>query len=177
LLAVLVLTTGFVWGQVGGGITSSAGAFTGGPPGLKGVPYSADVINETTRVLADGNRIHQETHGRQFRDSQGRTRSEIQFPMMPGPEIPFQNVSITDPVQGVFINLDSRSKTATIHHFNLPSTLPGNAAAGSQASVSARVEDRETVRSEDLGTTEIEGFQRAGNVEVSRSKNCIAEQT
>jgi hypothetical protein len=165
----LVLTTGFVWAQVGGGITTSAGTISGGPQGLKGIPYSADVITETNRVLADGNRIHQETHGKQFRDSEGRTRTETEFPIMAASDAPIQSISIVDPLQGVLIHLDSRTKTATIRHFNLRSTqpnpattLPGNATITSQPALPARVESPERVRPEDLGTMEIEGFTVKG---------------
>src|SRR5947199_316596 len=51
-----------------GGIVSTGG----GAPGVAKVPYSADTIIVSDRVLADGNHIHRETHGRVYRDSQGR---------------------------------------------------------------------------------------------------------
>jgi len=171
LITFTVLATGLAFAQGGGGgiSTGSAGAYISGPQGPKGVPYSADVITETTRVLADGNRIHQESHGKQFRDSEGRTRSDTEFPMTASQETPIQLISINDPVQGVFISLDSRTKTATIHHFNQPATqtsaartLPGNAVARTQTSVLSRVESRERLRPEDLGTMEMEGFTVKG---------------
>jgi len=176
LLAFVLLTIGFVSAQSGGGggvVTGSAGAFIAGPHGIKGVPYSADVISETTRVLADGNRIHQETRGKQFRDSEGRTRSEYELPMTVPQRTPIQHVSIVDPLQGISIRLDPGTKTAFIHHFNLPAsvpapqaarpdTLPSNMAARTQTSVPARAESRERVRPEDLGTMEIEGITARG---------------
>ena len=45
-------------------------------PAVKGAPYSADEIHETTQVLADGTRIHNETKTTVYRDSQGRVRRE-----------------------------------------------------------------------------------------------------
>ncbi|HWC95397.1 MAG TPA: hypothetical protein VG456_01575 [Candidatus Sulfopaludibacter sp.] len=45
-------------------------------PVVKGAPYSADEIHETTQVLADGTRIHNETKTTVYRDSQGRVRRE-----------------------------------------------------------------------------------------------------
>jgi hypothetical protein len=45
-------------------------------PAVKGAPYSADEIHETTQVLADGTRIHNETKTTVSRDSQGRIRRE-----------------------------------------------------------------------------------------------------
>src|SRR5690349_281058 len=49
-----------------------------GAPGrvVKGAPYSADVITETTQAFPDGNRIHQINTMRVYRDSEGRTRRE-----------------------------------------------------------------------------------------------------
>src|SRR5262245_22080987 len=125
LITFTILTTGLAFAQSGGGggvAGGSAGAYISGPQGPKGVPFSADVISETTRVLADGNRIHQELHGKRYRDSEGRTRSDTELPMMGSQEVRYQHISIIDAVQGIFINLDSRTKTATIHHFNLPPT-------------------------------------------------------
>src|SRR5690242_7555338 len=43
---------------------------------VKGAPYSADAITETTQTLADGNRITRKTTASLYRDSQGRTRRE-----------------------------------------------------------------------------------------------------
>jgi|SRR5581483_4040652 len=45
-------------------------------PAVKGQPYSAEEIHETTQVLADGTRIHNETKTTVYRDSQGRVRRE-----------------------------------------------------------------------------------------------------
>ena len=43
---------------------------------VKGAPYSAQAITETTRTLADGNRIRRETSANVYRDSEGRTRRD-----------------------------------------------------------------------------------------------------
>jgi len=171
LLVFIVLTTGFVWtqGSGGGGVSTggTTGAFIRGPRAPKELPYSADVISESTRLLPDGNRIHQETHGKQFRDSEGRTRSETELPMMDSRETRFQHISIVDPVQGVFVNLDAGTKTATVRHISLPATQPnqtnaGNLAGRTQTAVPARVNTREQLRPEDLGTMEMEGFTVKG---------------
>ncbi len=45
-------------------------------PAVKGAPYSADEVHETTQTLADGTRIHNETKTTVARDSQGRVRRE-----------------------------------------------------------------------------------------------------
>jgi hypothetical protein len=59
-------------GGVVGAIIGNVGPGFGG---VQGAPFSAEVIDESEQFLADGNRIHRETHGRIFRDSQGRTRT------------------------------------------------------------------------------------------------------
>lgn len=45
-------------------------------PAVKGAPYSADEIHESTQVLADGTRIHNETKTTTYRDGDGRIRRE-----------------------------------------------------------------------------------------------------
>ncbi len=67
---------------------------------VKGAPYSADEINETTQVLADGTRIHREMKTSVYRDSEGRVRRET-------PE----NIMITDPVANVTYILNPKSMT------------------------------------------------------------------
>src|SRR3954453_16764762 len=49
-----------------------------GMPGrtVKGAPYSADVVTESTRTLSDGNHIKQSATSKVYRDSEGRTRRE-----------------------------------------------------------------------------------------------------
>jgi hypothetical protein len=58
-------------------------------PLVKGMPYSAEEINETDQVLADGTRIHRETKVSVYRDSEGRTRRETP-----------DSITISDPVAG-----------------------------------------------------------------------------
>src|SRR5438552_1575963 len=48
-----------------------SGQLISGPP-VKGAPYSAEAVNETIQVLADGNRIVQRSSAMQYRDSEGR---------------------------------------------------------------------------------------------------------
>jgi hypothetical protein len=67
---------------------------------VKGAPYSADEVNETTQVLADGTRIHRETKISVSRDSEGRVRRE-------SPD----NITITDPVANVTYILNPKSMT------------------------------------------------------------------
>ena len=73
---------------------------------LKGAPYSAEVANDHTQALADGNRIVQHSTGRVYRDSEGRVRRE-EDRASGGPSI-----SIVDPVAGVSYSLDPESRVA-----------------------------------------------------------------
>lgn len=75
---------------------------------VTGAPYSAEVITESTQVLADGNRIVHRTTGRVYRDAQGRVRREEDAE--PGRLV---SISITDPVAKVSYFLDPDAKTAT----------------------------------------------------------------
>jgi hypothetical protein len=73
---------------------------------VKGAPYAAEVVNESTQTLADGNRIVQRSSARVYRDSQGRVRrEEDRASGAPG-------VSISDPVAGVSFSLDAEKRIA-----------------------------------------------------------------
>jgi len=93
------------------------GAETGRPGAVvKGAPFSADVTTETTMVLQDGNRIHQTSKLRLYRDSEGRTRREQSLnnlgSLASNTNLP-PVVFINDPVAGVNYALSPASKTAT----------------------------------------------------------------
>jgi len=82
---------------------------------VKGAPYSAQAVTETTQTLSDGNRIINKSTATVYRDSEGRTRREqtlrVMGPFAPAGEPP-QTVFINDPVAGVNYALDTRSKVA-----------------------------------------------------------------
>jgi len=73
---------------------------------LKGAPYSAELVTDSTQTLTDGNRIVQHSNGRVYRDSQGRVRREEDRPSG-NPAI-----SIVDPVAGVSYSLDPENHIA-----------------------------------------------------------------
>ena len=79
---------------------------------VKNAPYSGEEINETNHVLADGTRIHRETHALVYRDGEGRTRRETP-----------DNITINDPVAGVTYILNPKTMTAqklvTMQHFSI----------------------------------------------------------
>jgi hypothetical protein len=82
---------------------------------VKGAPYSAEAVTETTQMLADGNRIIHKNTANVYRDSEGRTRREHTLGAV-GPFAvdgePPQTFFINDPVAGVNYILDPRSRTA-----------------------------------------------------------------
>jgi hypothetical protein len=70
-------------------------------------PYSADAVNETVQVLADGNRIARRSVTRIYRDGAGRTRRET----LNDDGSP-RSISISDPVARVSYTLDPTAKAA-----------------------------------------------------------------
>ena len=166
--------------------TSTMGGMVGSffsPNGVPGQPFSADIFEETDKFLADGNHIHHESRGKIFRDSQGRTRTETDIERPLTRSEPLVHITIMDPVEGRFIILDPRNKTAVISSFgrrvlnsepvapkptanpgqNIPAAVsqsPGlSATAGQAQGGRASMSKRST---EDLGTTTIEGFTVSG---------------
>jgi len=70
-------------------------------PAVKGAPYSAEEVTESTQVLADGTRIHNESKTLVYRDGEGRVRRD-------GPD----QITIWDPVVGTSYFLDPQAQTA-----------------------------------------------------------------
>jgi hypothetical protein len=111
--------------------TTAVGPVQGGPPGdtfvfassevgfegqlVKGSPYSAQAVTESTQTLSDGNRIVNKQTTSIYRDSEGRTRREMTLRgfglFNAGGEAP-QTIFISDPVAGVSYTLDPRNHVA-----------------------------------------------------------------
>jgi len=97
---------------------SSEVNFEGKP--VKGAPYSAQAVTETTQTLGDGNRIVNKVTSSLYRDGEGRTRREQTLKLIGGVGEggePLQTIFINDPVAGVSYALDSRSHVA---HKSMP---------------------------------------------------------
>lgn len=73
---------------------------------VKGAPYAAEMITESTQSLADGNTITRKKSGLVFRDGEGRTRQET------GTDGKTASIFITDPVEGKHYVLTPGSKRA-----------------------------------------------------------------
>jgi len=114
---------------VGGAATLPPGAGTPGVAGqvvfveplesqrvVEQAPYSADIITETTQMLADGNRISHRASARVARDSRGRERREHEGTFFIG-GLAAQNrqalVTIMDPVADTAVTLDAERQVAT----------------------------------------------------------------
>ena len=140
-----------------------------GRPGavIKNAPFSADVTTETTQDLP-GNRIHQTSTFRFYRDSEGRTRREQSLNNVGGlasntnlPTVIFLN----DPVAGVNYALSPSSKTATRSY---GAGRGGQAVRGGAVGMGRRPrggqggETGQNVKTESLGSKTVEGVNAEG---------------
>jgi hypothetical protein len=90
-------------------------------PAVKGAPYSGAEITESTQMLGDGNRIHNESQTTVYRDSEGRVRRETP-----------NEITIWDPVANTSYLLDPKAQTArrmplgkAVYSFNAGKPGPG----------------------------------------------------
>jgi hypothetical protein len=125
---------------------------------VTGAPFSADLFKESTVILRDGNRIHQESHGKIYRDAEGRARCEIE-----DAKGSITVIEIVDPPARLSIRLNPQQKTARVTH--RPQSPPPPAtplrqdiAAKPPAKRGPSVQHTE----EALGNQEIEGFAATG---------------
>lgn len=140
--------------------------------GNTGLPFSADVVEENDKLLADGNRIHYEVHGKIFRDSEGRMRTETEAPVFNSGSKPFVHINITDLVEGRIIFLDMEHKIATVNLLGRPTAPAAIATPKDSSDKNPKVQPRLTIAihnsappdpaPEDLGTSQIEGFTVQG---------------
>lgn len=118
----LLLALGVMLGSAQAQVTT---LYSAEGTGTQNVPFSADEVQVTDRVLGDGNHIHQERHGRRFRDSQGRTRMEMELrPAADGHEA-VTHVHILDPVKKVSINWNSQQRVAMVQPYGRVDSKPG----------------------------------------------------
>jgi hypothetical protein len=123
---------------------------------VKGAPYSAQAVTETTHTLADGNRIVRRNTANVYRDSEGRTRRDQTIGAI-GPFAtqgePPMTFFIQDPVAGVHYILDPRTKTArklpAMHMTFERSPAPERFKQGSSVGQSGQTQVRTQVRTEE----------------------------
>jgi hypothetical protein len=126
---------GFRQGAIGGGISAN-GLAIGGEP-VKGAPYSAEAVTETTQIMADGARITRKISVKIYRDSEGRERRDEALNPLTGlsvtPDRP-PTISISDPVAGANYMLNVLGHSAIrIPKPSAPPPAFGNSGGGNPA--------------------------------------------
>jgi hypothetical protein len=146
---------------------------------VAGAPFSANVVSQSTQVLADGTPVTRETYGKMFRDSAGRTRSETELETSVAGVAVRRFVTIVDPVQGTSTVLDVAAKSATVFH--LPSA-PAVATSNLKLTAATQV-GRAGVKQvippgfENLGIMMMEGFAVTGTRRAGASAASTAKST
>lgn len=139
-IALFVLLGVSVNGQQSGGGKIFAETTAISEKVVKGAPFSADAVNESVQVLADGNRIVRSSTNKLYRNSEGRFRREITGGSG-GPLGSFYSVgpgiTILDPIAGQRFLLDSDLRTARVGIFKPFGglTVAGTVKAPAQAAV------------------------------------------
>jgi hypothetical protein len=108
--------------------------FNGAP--VKGQPYSAEAVNESTQVLADGNKIVNRSSTMRFRDSDGRERREESIAKIGGWTSggdPAKVVFISDPVARMSYTLHTADRTAEKMSAPTTAVYTGRGGAGGVA--------------------------------------------
>lgn len=125
-------------------------------------PFTATVSTETTRTLADGNKIDETVNGTFARDSQGRTRREMTLPGAllagaTGGSTPHA-IFINDPVSGTSYILHANNKTADQVQFRAMGKI--RRAVRGEVAGGKRFQNQTTTT--DLGTQTINGVLAQG---------------
>jgi hypothetical protein len=131
---------------------------------VAGVPFSADVVSQTTQVMPDGTPVTRETHGKMFRDSAGRTRSETELDSPVAGVAARRFVTIVDPVQGTSMVLDAAAKSATVFHLPAASAVTASKVKLAASAQAGRASAKQLTPpgSESLGAMMLEGFAVTG---------------
>lgn len=135
---------------------------------VKGAPFSATASTETTQTLQDGTAIHRSTTSALYRDSLGRSRSEVTlsgFGPLQASGKPHTMITIADPVAGSHYMLDADHKIAhqmTMHQHGTPTAAQEQEF---QQKMQARLQKEEAsgaVKKDSLGTQTINGVVAEG---------------
>jgi hypothetical protein len=138
---------------------------------VKGAPFSASAATETTQTLQDGTTIHRTTSSALYRDSLGRSRSEVTlsgFGPLQATGKTHTMITIADPVAGAHFMLDAEHKVA--HQTKMRTRGNGGppspeAAQAFQQRMEERLQKEEAsgaVKKESLGTQMIGGVSAEG---------------
>jgi hypothetical protein len=136
---------------------------------VKNAPFSATASTETLQTLQDGTTIHRTSSSNLYRDSQGRSRSEVTlsgFGPLQASGTTHTMVTIADPVAGSRYVLDAEHKVA--HQMQMHSHGAAKSPEGEQSfqqKMQARLQQEEAsglVKKESLGTQTIAGVTAEG---------------
>jgi len=131
-----------------------------GAPGrvVRNAPYAAEAVTEITQTLADGNRIHQVSVSRVYRDGEGRTRIEQSLSglsaIAPNSNLP-KVIFLQDPVAGTSYALDTTRKTAAKSAWQRAGRGAGSGWSDPRPGI-------ESARKESLGRQTMEGVPADG---------------
>ena len=140
---------------------------------VKGAPYSADAVTETTRALADGNRIVRRNTASFYRDREGRMRREMTLaaigPWTSAGRAP-HIIVISDPVAQVRYSLEPETRKA----YRLAAVTPPGLRAGDDQGRPRRAgragtapgKEVAAAQPESLGTKVLEGLTVQGTRRV-----------
>ena len=126
---------------------------------VKDAPYSADAVTERLQQLSDGNQIVNKSRALHYRDSAGRTRTEVR-----DDDGKVRTVTIGDPVAGARWVLSPDHKTATRIDIR-PDLARAEAAKARAAAAQARVAAAQA------------GNQARARIEVLRAEGKLTEGT
>lgn len=151
----------------GPGMEMMRGEFGDGKT-VKGAPLSGDFIVSRDTTLADGNRIHNESQSKVYRDAEGRVRREMGVDLAtPATGSVKRNlVMIVDPVAGKKYMLNPDNKTAREMAMHGPG--PNGEGHDSHMKAMGGPADSAAANKEQLGTKAVNGFQAEG-VRVTRT--------
>jgi hypothetical protein len=135
---------------------------------VKGVPLSGEIVITRDTTLADGNKIHNESQSKVYRDAEGRVRRELGVDLaMPATgTIKHNLIVITDPVAGTRYMLNPDNKTA--HQALLRGGKHGGAGREAHEHAMGMMGGPGAVNRESLGTKSINGIQAEG-IRVTRT--------
>jgi hypothetical protein len=128
---------------------------------MKGAPYTATAVTESTQVLSDGNRIVNKHSGLVARDSEGRIRREETMARIGALKVGGSNmIFIHDPVAKTATMLNSDTKTARV--MNAPRMGGLRRKMEYMRKEETRHPGMGELKKESLGTQQIEGVTAEG---------------
>src|SRR6516162_116183 len=152
-----------------GGPGGMMGGEFGDPKTVTGAPLTAVLVVTRDTTLADGNKIHNESQSKIYRDAEGRVRREVAVDLATPTtgKVNRNFITISDPVAGKRYMLNPDNKTA--HAMSQRGSRHANKNGDQSASAGNEGPgDPGNVTKEQLGTKMVNGVQAEG-VRVTRT--------